>query len=330
MTVWLAVLAGVGLGFALERGDFCFHSTWRGLFSSSPDFSLFRAYLVVLLVSTPVVQVLMATGVIDPYIPPFAWQATVSGGLIFALGMVVASTCISGMFYKFGHGMLGMVVAVAAWAVGDLITYRGPLKGLRERLNESPVMASTGDVGAEETVATVTSLFGVFGAIMVALVGGLIAGYLVVRSPEPMVARGKLLGWLPLGLLTTLALTVGWLLAQWHGFDYSFGTSGVPNQVWGWVAGEDVGSMWIPLGLVSLVPGALIAARQSGTLWVRGESGKRYAQLASGGLLMGVGAGIAGGCNLGHAMVGVPLLSLGSISATLAMILGVRLFGRFA
>jgi len=40
---------------------------------------------------------------------------------------------------------------------------------------------------------------------------------------------------------------------------------------------------------------------------------------------MGVGAAIAGGCNLGHSLIGVPLLSLGSITSTLAMGLGVYL-----
>ena len=54
----------------------------------------------------------------------------------------------------------------------------------------------------------------------------------------------------------------------------------------------------------------------------------RYTQLAAGGLLMGVGAGISGGCNLGHSLVGVPLLSLGSMTTTVAMLLGVFLTDR--
>ncbi len=325
MTIWLAVLAGIALGYVFERGDFCFHSTWRGAFAKPAELSLFRAYLVVLLISTPVVQLMIAIDLIDPFIPAFAWKATILGGLIFALGMVVASTCITGMFYKLGHGMLGMVLALAAWVVGDLVTYRGPLSSLRESLNENPITVSEG--GADE-VATVDSLFGLFGIVGLVAVAGLVVGFLVWRSPEPFSARAKLLGWLPLGLATTAVLVIGWLLADWHGFDYSFGTSGVPSQTSRWLAGEDVGSMWIPLGLVSLIPGALLAAKRSRTLWVRGESGPRYAQLAAGGFTMGVGAGIAGGCNLGHAMVGVPLLSLGSISATIAMIAGVGLFSR--
>jgi len=71
--------------------------------------------------------------------------------------------------------------------------------------------------------------------------------------------------------------------------------------------------------------GAFIAARRSGTLWIRGEMPRRYLELAAGGFFMGVGAAIAGGCNLGHALVGVPLLSLGSITTILAMGTGVFL-----
>ena len=45
---------------------------------------------------------------------------------------------------------------------------------------------------------------------------------------------------------------------------------------------------------------------------------------------MGVGAAIAGGCNLGHSMVGVPLLSVGSIVTTVAIIAGVFAAARAA
>jgi uncharacterized membrane protein YedE/YeeE len=40
---------------------------------------------------------------------------------------------------------------------------------------------------------------------------------------------------------------------------------------------------------------------------------------------MGVGAAFAGGCNLGHSLIGVPLLSIGSIITTIAMAAGVFL-----
>jgi hypothetical protein len=85
------------------------------------------------------------------------------------------------------------------------------------------------------------------------------------------------------------------------------------------------GSVWIPVTLVFLIPGAFFASRFAGTFWLRGESKRRYVGLAGGGLFMGIGAGIAGGCNLGHSLVGVPLLSMASITTTLSMIAGVFL-----
>jgi hypothetical protein len=71
MTLILAILAGLGLGYILERGDLCFHSTLRGLFQRPPQLDLFRAYLLAMLVATPLVYGLMALGLIDPWIPPF-------------------------------------------------------------------------------------------------------------------------------------------------------------------------------------------------------------------------------------------------------------------
>ncbi len=321
------MLAGASLGYVLERGDFCFHSTWREVFTRGGDHTLLKAYLTLLLVSTPLVQLLVGFGVIDPYIAPFAWGSALVGGLVFALGMVVAQTCVSGMFYKLGHGMLGMVVALAAWAVGDLLAYRGPLNGVRESLQDTVVHGGTG--GGDQHVLfdwidTPLNWIVVFIAVL-AMGFHLCMG--PVRKSED---RAKLLDWKPLGLAAAGVLSAAWLLVAINGNNYTFGTSGVPSQISRWVSGDDVGTMWIPLALVSLIPGAFLAAKRSGTLWVRGESGARYGQLGVGGLLMGIGAGIAGGCNLGHSMVGVPLLSMGSIATTIVIILGLDMFVRIA
>ena len=320
MTVLLlAILSGVALGYVLERGDFCFHSTWRGVFRQPPQLDLMRAYLLTLLVSIPLVQGMIALGWIDPWIPPFPWQANLVGGVIFGAGMAVAATCITGLFYKLGHGMLGTVIGLVFWATGDVLVYRGPLASLRDGLVGSPVSVN-------DQSATLPNLLGPIGVLLLLVFGAAVALYLW-RSPRS--SRGKLWGWLPLGLFAGVVISGAWLLARAGGTNYTFGTSGVPAGAFAALAGaEGSGSLWIPIALVSIVPGAFIAARMSGTLWIRGETAFRYAELAAGGFLMGVGAGIAGGCNLGHSLVGVPLLSLGSITTTVAMGIGVFLIHR--
>ncbi len=319
MGIILAIFAGAGIGYILERGDFCFHSTWRGFVRRPRQLDLFRAYLLTLLISIPLVRGMIALDWIEPWIPPFAWQANVTGGLIFGVGMVVAASCITGLFYKLGHGMLGVLVGLVFWALGDALTYLGPLRPLRDSLNSAPIA-----VNGES--ATVLNLFGPIGVVVLGVLGVGTAVYLY-RSPRH--DRGKLWNWLILGLFTGLFTSLAWLLARTGGSNYTFGTSRVPTGILEALAGNSGGgSVWIPLALISLIPGAFIAARRADTLWIRGETARRYAELAVGGLLMGIGAAIAGGCNLGHSLVGVPLLSLGSITSTLAMAAGVFLADR--
>ncbi len=321
MIVILAIFAGLGLGYIIERGDLCFHSTLRGLFQQPRQLDLFRAYLLSILVATPLVYGLIALELIDPWIPPFAWQANLVGGLVFGIGMVVGASCITGFFYKLGHGMLGTLVGLIMWGLGDILTYRGPLSPLREWLNNAPV------TGADDQSATLLNLFNpMVGIGLVILFGGLMAVWLW-RSPRSI--RKAYWNWRRLGLAVGIFTSFAWLLAVGGGSNYTYGTSGVPSGVvaaiteggQGWV-------VWFLISLLSVIPGAFLAAKLSGTLWVRGETMRRYGELALGGLLMGIGAGIAGGCNLGHGLVGVPLLSMGSITTVAAMIVGVWLADR--
>jgi uncharacterized membrane protein YedE/YeeE len=319
MTLILAFLSGTGLGYALERGDLCFHSTLRGLFRKPQQLDLFRAYILVLLVATPLVAGMRALGWIDPWIPPFSWGANLFGGLIFGVGMVVASSCITGLFYKLGHGMLGTLVGLVFWALGDILVYLGPLSPLRDRLT-----AATLNVNGES--ATLANVLGPAG-IALTVILGLAAVLWLQRAPsQGRGTRGKLWGWLPLGAVVGLVIAASWLLADWGGSDYPYGTSYVPSGLYlALFEGGAEGSPWIPVALAGLVPGALVAALRGGTLWVRGETPRRYLELGIGGFLMGLGAAFSGGCNLGHSLVGVPLLSLGSITTTLAMLVGVFL-----
>lgn len=320
MTILLALGAGVVLGYIFERGDFCFHSTLRGLVRRPPQLNLARAYLLSLLVALPLVQGMIALGWIAPWVAPWAWQANLVGGLTFGVGMVVAATCVTGIFYKLGHGMLGTLVGLVTWSFGDIITWRGPLNFLRVALNRNMV--------AVEGQAT-TVLNGLGAPLGLALVVLLLAAAAMYLRRSPRSDQGAYWAWLPLGLATGLFTSAAWLLARAGGSNYTFGTSRVPTVVYDFLTrGVDPGNLWIPVALLALLPGSVIAARRAGTFWARGESVGRYGQLAVGGLLMGIGAGISGGCNLGHALVGVPLLSMGSITTTLAMFLGVYLADR--
>ncbi len=316
LTGLLALATGMGLGYILERGDLCFASTLRGLFRRPRRLDLLRAYVLSLLVAVPLVQVLVRSGLVVPWVPPFVPLANVVGGMLFGVGMVVAASCVTGLFYKLGGGMLGTLVALAAWAMADVATYSGPLQPVSDAMRQSTVTAAGQPV-------TMSNLAGPAGGMGVAALWVLAAVWLrrsFARGREPN------WDWPLLGTVVGIFGAAAWLLARAGGSNYTFGTSGVPSSLFtAAMSSSSIDELWIPLTLAGLVPGAFLAAALSGTLWVRGESLPRYVALAAGGALMGVGAAIAGGCNLAHALVGVPLLSVGSIVSTLAMIAGVGL-----
>ncbi|MDK1028814.1 MAG: YeeE/YedE family protein [Anaerolineae bacterium] len=316
----LAIPTGILLGYVLERGDLCFHSTLRGLNQRPRELDLFKAYLLGMLLATPLVYGLIALNVIEPWIPPFAWQANILGGTIFGIGMVIASTCVTGLFYKTGHGMLGAIIGLAGWFVGDLLIYKGPLSSIRENLNQVELTVAGNP-------ATLANIFGSLGWVVVILAGIGIAYWL---WKSPISSRGDYWNWRKLGLAVGIVIPVSWILARFGGSNYPYGTSSIPTQIVQFITNGMSGgdSPWILLTLAGIIPGAYLAARLSGTLWVRGETLRRYIELGSGGLIMGIAAGIAGGCNLGHSLIGVPLLSLGSLTTTVFMGVGVWLAHR--
>jgi hypothetical protein len=82
---------------------------------------------------------------------------------------------------------------------------------------------------------------------------------------------------------------------------------------------------WLVAFVLGIVPGSALAARATGRFRARGESPARYAQLATGGVLLGLGAAVAGGCNLGHGVSGLALLNVSSVVAVAGMVGGVGL-----
>ncbi|MCP5098752.1 MAG: YeeE/YedE family protein, partial [Chloroflexi bacterium] len=221
MDIILAILAGSGIGYIFERGDFCFHSTWRGLARKPKQPDLFYAYLLTLLISIPLVQGMSVLGWIDPWIPPFSWQANLVGGLIFGVGMVIGATCITGLFYKLGHGMMGVLVGLGFWAMGDILTYLGPLKPVRDALNANPITINN-------VSATIPNMLGIGGWVLLLILGVITA---VTLTRTPRTNRGKLWNWLILGIATSLFMSIAWLLAKTGGSNYTYGTSGVPSGI---------------------------------------------------------------------------------------------------
>ncbi|GAA4689317.1 YeeE/YedE thiosulfate transporter family protein [Nocardioides nanhaiensis] len=303
-SVITGAVAGVAMGYVLQRGQLCFHSAIRG--SMDGRFLLVRGWaLGVALASVGLALLFLLPGTsgLNQGLA-FRPVANVTGGLIIGIGMVVAKSCVSGLFYKLGSGMLGALVGLTGWAAGELIAHQFTLPG--------PTVLAGGEA------ATIPGLLGVprLGVAVLLLLGVAIA--LRFRPGRESPAHDWQWGWRRVGLGLGVAITSGWALAALGGA--SFGPSSV-----GAVASIAGGSpnYWLITFLVGIVAGGTLAARTAGGFWVRGEEPVRYVQLAAGGLLLGAGGWIAGGCNLGHGLSGVAQLNVSSLVVVAAMVAGV-------
>ena len=299
-------LAGVLLGYVLQRGQLCFHSAIRS--SLEGRHLLARGWALGVALASVGLAVLFLLPGTEGLNQGLAFRpvANVAGGLVIGIGMVVASSCVSGLFYKLGSGMLGALVGLLGWAAGELVARQLTLPG--------PTVLSGGDG------ATIPGLLGA-PRLLVAALALVVVAAAVLRYPgRETPAEGWPWGWRRLGLALGAATTAGWALAAVG--DVGFGPSTV-----GAVAGVAGGSpnYWLIAFLLGLVVGAHLASRTAGGFWLRGEQPVRYLQLATGGLLLGAGGWIAGGCNLGHGLSGVAQLNVSSLVVVAAMVTGVWL-----
>jgi uncharacterized protein len=88
MRALLGFGVGLLLGVVVHRGDFCMHSAVRELIAGRRGSQL-RAYAVALGVLLLTVNALAAFGVLTLSLPPVTPAATMTGGLIFGVGMVM-------------------------------------------------------------------------------------------------------------------------------------------------------------------------------------------------------------------------------------------------
>ena len=301
--VMAGVAAGVVFGYALQRGQHCFHATFQGAIDRR--WGLLKAWALAVAIGAVGLALLFALSPWDQLSRglPLRPVDNVVGGLVFGVGMSIAASCVSGLWYKLGGGMVGALVGLAAWGVGDVVGSRAPALG--------PTMLSGGDG------ATLPGLLGLPRLpVAAAVAGAFVAALVRTRREQP--DRPWQWPWPQAGAALGLGLVLTWVLAGAAGAGFGASTAGAPSSI---VGGSP--AWWQAAFLVAIVPGAALAARTAGGWWVRGEVRSRYVGLAGGGFLLGLGAQIAGGCNLGHALSGMAQLNVSSLVVTAAMAAGI-------
>jgi len=319
--VWLdgqpASAALIGLGFALGvaffRAEFSFTAAWRRFLVRGEAGGLIGAFLLIAVAALAIVPVAALVPGFGGAIAPLG-PSLIIGAFVFGVGMQLANGCGSGTLYTAGSGAGRMLVALAFFVVGSVI---GSL--------HLPAFLALG--GFDPIVAG--QLLGPWGGLAATLASLAVAAAIVAA-----VARRRGASFTPsraiaIGAVAIGVLSIAVFLAGRHPWSVTFGFTvwgakiasalGVDlstQPFWQWPGPKRALTDSVLTDTSSLTNFGMIFGAMAAAAAVRPFAGADWPPLRSllaaaiGGLLMGWGARLGFGCNIGAFVGGVASGSL--------------------
>lgn len=327
------LLCGGLVGLILQRGRFCMNSAFRDIIFIK-EYNVFQAYLIALIVMLIGGNALADMGIIHLRAQTFYPMANILGGYLFGIGMVLAGGCGSGIVYRVGEGQIASIVAVFGFVFGIGATTNGVLKPVYDLLRSVKV------AGVEGAPYTLYGFIGDTSMIKwITIAVFCIACFAFVLQGKPF-AFGKQKGffWSVAGLLIgIMGIVTFWASEFWGSPGFARGmnfTTPAGETMFTFLTGDARSKFFPMFDLLSFkvtwgeffyigVPiGAYLSARVLREFKWKIPPAQEMLTVMGGSFIMGFGASCAGGCNVGQALTGFTTLSIGSIVATIFIILG--------
>ncbi len=332
------LLIGAVMGAVVQRTTYCIAAACHAVVTVR-DLTQTRAYAMSLIVAIAGTQFLYNLGEVDIsrsiYVAsPMTWLSYIVGGFIFGVGIVYAGGCASRILVRTAEGNLGGLVAVFAFILSSGATLWGILAYVRtDYFNHLTI-----EMSSQYLPGMVQQIPGwvVILLVEVALI------IFVVRAPSDSEWWG--VRWPVAGIAIGLTIILAWWLngvafrAIPHIDAFSFTGADDPTLLVHWRpksltfaladaqtfryiilwTGETIN--FAIATVFGVLGGAFLAALISGTFhWVAPPL-QQFKWNLVGGLLMGFGAVLGLGCNIGQGLSGISTLSVGSF-LTMAFIL---------
>lgn len=366
MLLWAAYAIALVLGLVANKTNFCTMgavSDWVNM----GDLSRFRAWMLAIAVAMIGVAVLEPAGLVsaDGSFPPYRgsqliWAENLLGGLIFGIGMTLASGCANKNLIRAGAGNLKSIMVLAIIAV---IAYfmTNPFPGTDQTLYTllfygwmQPLVISL------STSQDLGSLFATSDNLveMRSAIGSILGAALLVFVFWPAEFRksfDNILG----GLVVGLVVLAGWYVSSSVSIDLDGEIFSLQSYVqqWDFLADSEVGkpadsrplaaqsyTFVNPTGqmygyinsgfskalvtfgvmaVMGVITGSFLWSLLSRTFRVEWfASFQDFKNHAIGAVLMGFGGVLALGCTIGQAITGISTLALGSFIAFIGIVIG--------
>ena len=307
------ILGGFGLGIAFLKAEFSYTASWRRFLTKGEAGGLLGGLIVIAICALVVVPVAALKPNFGGAIAPLG-PSLIIGAFVFGIGMQLANGCGSGTLYTVGGGSGRMLFTLVFFIIGSVLG----------SLSLPPFLA----LGGIDPVLA-SDYLGPWGGLAATLTSIALAAMLIVtvakkRGASFMPSRNYIIGGIAIGLLCVAvffagghpwSVTFGYTLwgakiASALGFDLS------NAPFWQWAGPkhaltESVLSDTSSLTDFGMIFGAMAAAAATkpfaANAW---PPFKSILAAIIGGLLMGWGARLGFGCNIGAFVGGVASGSL--------------------
>ena len=339
-------VTAVVMGAVANKTNFCTMgavSDWVNM----GDSGRLRAWLLAMAVAILGVAAMTGGGLASignstfpPYrTPNFAWLRYLLGGLMFGIGMTLASGCGNKTLVRLGGGNLKSLVVLA---IASACAYLMLWTDFYGAVFNTWIVATTVDLGKAGMNSQALSEFFGGGTGAQAATGGVLGLALIGFAFASKDFRGSfdnILG----GLVIGLAVVVGWYITA--------GPMGVAWKEWAELAdtlpsrvevqsftfispmGDSVRYLMNPANVANInfgvtalsgvIVGSFLYALVSGGFRIEWfASGGDFLNHAVGAVLMGIGGVLSMGCTVGQAITGVSTLAMGSLLTFLAIVAG--------
>lgn len=338
---------GFVLGIVFYRADYCMAGMFRDIFLFR-DYSLLRSLLLLVVTAMLLFYITILAGFIHLYPPPtfgYATIPTVIGGVLFGLGMVLASGCIVGTLYKMAKGNLTNLIAFIGIISGSLIYAES--HPFWESLRTNTVLIKHILLLSMRPKTDLIILIIIFTTSVVLFlkwkkegkwnIEAYATGYLKPWKAALIIAMLNSLayifsGW-PMGISTAYAKIGAYIesfffpnhvkgLSYFKDASISFNISGV-TIAGGAAPRADIITFTEMALMVGIVTGSFVTSIFLKEFKIYGLPPKKQVVSAFlGGVLLAYGARIAGGCNLKFVVGALPLLSIQGIVFVIGMVIG--------
>lgn len=308
------LLCGFLLGFVMQRGRFCITGAFRDLYVTKSS-RMFIALLIAITVQSIGIWVLYEAGSFTSPAESLPLLAVIIGAFLFGIGIIYAGGCATGTWYRAGEGLIGSWIALAMYMLFSSMMKYGALSGFQKSMEQY------GRIHDDLAGSLGISVWWLVALLLVAVAYGVYR----TLSNRPKFAMATLppkyrgvRHWLfekryhpftaavVIGLIAFLAWVASSSTGRNGGLGITTPSADIVNFL---VTGNEKRLNWGVFLVIGLFIGSYIAAKGSNEFRWRLPDLKTVYHSVVGGIAMGIGASLAGGCTIGNGLTATAVMS---------------------